>query len=175
MLGAQAIDAAFTSEYRRARDTAAVALGEGDTVPAAGESDAAAGSKLHTIPAGKPEMMFTAIDALKPGATALVVGHSNTVPAILAHYGAALRGADGKEIAMMPDDEYGALDAISAATGGRRSRGVAARASLRTLSPDGALSRSSLFNVGRETNSNSSRSRLRPRVLPRAFDMIGLR
>jgi phosphohistidine phosphatase SixA len=100
LLAPQGVDQAFASEYKRAQETAALAgaSGKGETPRAP-----------RVVPAADEKQLFAAIDTLPAGQTALVVGHSNTVPSILAHFGAALTGADGKPLAMMPDDEFGTL------------------------------------------------------------------
>jgi phosphohistidine phosphatase SixA len=97
LVAPQGVDQAFASEYKRALETAELACkGAKPAAPRA-------------IRAADEKQLFAAIDALPAGQTALVVGHSNTVPAVLAHYGAALVGADGKPLAMMPEDEFGTL------------------------------------------------------------------
>jgi phosphohistidine phosphatase SixA len=104
LLAPQHVGIALASEYHRAQETAALAI-----------ATQREGSKAapRTVPAGEPERLFAAIDALEPGATALVVGHSNTVPAILAHYGVPLVDEHGKAVAMLPDAEYGALFVVT--------------------------------------------------------------
>ncbi len=47
------------------------------------------------------------------GQTALVVGHSNTVPAVLAHYGVALHDEKGNAITTLPDEQYGTLFVVT--------------------------------------------------------------
>jgi phosphohistidine phosphatase SixA len=104
LLAPQTIDAAFCSEYKRAGETAAAVLGKagsgGEHAP-------------QTIKASEADHLFAAIDALHEGSTALVVGHSNTVPAVLAHYGVTLHDAKGSPVANLPDEEYGALFVVT--------------------------------------------------------------
>lgn len=71
--------ALFASEFHRTRDTLA---------PLA----AALGLAVESVPARDTAALVKRIDALPPGATAVVAGHSNTVPAILAALGAELPG-----------------------------------------------------------------------------------
>lgn len=73
LLADAGLTAVYTSEYRRTRDTAA---------PAA----AAAGVEPVVVPADDVEGLAVRLVAGGPGA-ALVVGHSNTVPGILAALG----------------------------------------------------------------------------------------
>jgi phosphohistidine phosphatase SixA len=103
LLAPQTIDAAFSSEYKRASETAAIAVshGKGPTVAP------------QTIKASEPDHLFAALDALKEGGTALVVGHSNTVPAVLAHYGVTLHDEKGNPVVNMPDDQYGSLFVVT--------------------------------------------------------------
>jgi broad specificity phosphatase PhoE len=89
---------AFTSEFKRAQETA---------------QQACATAERHVVSAGKPDELFAALDALAGGSVVLVVGHSNTTPAMLAHYGWKQMGADGKPVTAFPEDEFGALFAIT--------------------------------------------------------------
>jgi phosphohistidine phosphatase SixA len=97
LVAPQGVDLALASEYKRAQETAALAC------------KTAKPTAPRAVPAADEKQLYAAIDALPAGQTALVVGHSNTVPGVLAHYGAALTGADGKPMAMMPEDEFGTL------------------------------------------------------------------
>ncbi len=106
LLAPQTIDATFASEYKRAQETALLAIGR-----------VSPGSKEERLPqtikASEPERLFAAIDALQPGQTALVVGHSNTAPAVLAHYGLVLHDSRGKEITNLREDDYGSLFVVT--------------------------------------------------------------
>ena len=86
------LDAAYATQYRRTQLTAA---------PAAAQ----AGIKIQVRPvdaanaASYGPALARDLRALPPGSTALVVGHSNTVPAIVA----AIRG---QRAADMPETQY---------------------------------------------------------------------
>lgn len=81
--------ACLASEYRRTQDTIA---------PAA----AAAGVEVETIPAHDGAALLARLDALPGGSTALVAGHSNTVPTVIAALGV-------EEPVTIGHDEYGTL------------------------------------------------------------------
>jgi phosphohistidine phosphatase SixA len=104
LLAPQGVDTAFASEYKRAQETAASACSP--------KKDGKVRAP-RAVPAADANQLFAAIDALPAGQTALVVGHSNTVPSILAHYGVTLSGPDGKPLAMMPDEEFGTLFVVT--------------------------------------------------------------
>lgn len=71
--------ALLATEYHRTRDTLA---------PLA----TALGLTVESVPARDAAALVKRIDALPAGATVVVAGHSNTVPAILAQLGAELTG-----------------------------------------------------------------------------------
>lgn len=81
------VDAVFTSEMRRTRDTAAPLCRQRALKPTA-------------VNAGDTPALLSQLRALPKEAVALVVGHSNTVPEILAGLGV-------KEKVEIRDDEYG--------------------------------------------------------------------
>lgn len=83
------ITAIFTSEYRRTQDTAA---------PLAKRL----GVSVTIVPAKDTEGLIVKLRALAPGARALVVGHSNTVPAVAA-------GLTGAKVAELKDGDYDRL------------------------------------------------------------------
>ena len=85
MLRKAGIEAVFSSQTTR-------------TVQTAQPMAHVAGVEVQTYDPSKPEAMVAKVKALKGGAV-LVVGHSNTVPALVRMFG----GAPGTDIA---DDEY---------------------------------------------------------------------
>ena len=92
-LRSAAITHVFSSQYRRARETAQ---------PCAAEH----GVDVEVIPAQEPEELVVELRQLPPGSVALVVGHSNTVPLIAAQLGAPV-GAD------IPEEEFDRLYVIT--------------------------------------------------------------
>lgn len=86
------LDAAYATQFRRARDTAA---------PAAAAAGIAVA--LRPIDAGNARTyapdLAREIRALPAGSTVLVVGHSNTVPGLV-------RALSGQDAAAMPETEY---------------------------------------------------------------------
>lgn len=87
------ITAVFTTQARRTRDTAAVAAAQAGVTPQV-LAVARGGLAAH--------IDETAKRAKEAGGTVLVVGHSNTVPAIVAALG-------GPKLADMPECEYSRL------------------------------------------------------------------
>jgi broad specificity phosphatase PhoE len=86
MLADAGITAIFSSEFHRTQDTAA---------PLAERL----GIKVTIVPAKDIDALVARVRELKPGARALVVGHSNTIPA-------AASRLTGAKAAEMPDTEY---------------------------------------------------------------------
>ena len=92
----------FSSEYKRAQETAAPV--------------AKPGIELRTISAGKSDELYKEIDALPSGETALVVGHSNTVPQILAHLGVDLETKSQLgpvAVESLAEDDFGSLFVVT--------------------------------------------------------------
>jgi len=92
MLGDAGVVAIYTTEFRRTKDTAA---------PLA----AGTGVAAEVVPAREAEVLIEKIKAHKSGAV-LVVGHSNTVPAIVK--------ALGGSAVTMADNEYDSLYVVAA-------------------------------------------------------------
>lgn len=92
MLGDAGVVAIYTTEYRRTKDTA-------------GPLAARAGVAAEVIPAREAAALMGKIKAHKSG-TVVVVGHSNTVPAIIK----ALGGSEVK----VADDEYDSMYVVAA-------------------------------------------------------------
>ena len=88
-LGDAGITAIFTSEYNRTKDTAAP-LAERLGVP------------VTIVPAKDMDGLVAKLRALAPGARALVVGHSNTVPAVA-------QKLTGVKVADLTDADYDRL------------------------------------------------------------------
>ncbi len=105
------LDAAFATEFRRTRQTAAPAARaagiEVQVRPAAGTDPAAYGAALRDE-----------IRALPAGSTVLVVGHSNTIPALVQVF-------SGQSAADMPETEYDRYTVV--VLGGEAARVVTSR------------------------------------------------
>lgn len=87
----------FASEYERTRATLA---------PLAKALEL----ELVVVPASKPGELERALDALPEGSVALVAGHSNTIPDLVARLGAEARGlVTTNGVRMLPDDAYDRL------------------------------------------------------------------
>ena len=89
MLADAGVTAIFSSEFHRTQDTAA---------PLAERL----GIKVTIVPAKDIDALVARVRELKPGARALVVGHSNTVPA-------AASRLTGAKAADMPETEFDRL------------------------------------------------------------------
>jgi broad specificity phosphatase PhoE len=91
----------FASEFRRTHETLA---------PLAAEL----GLEVERVPAGELEALVAELSALAPGTTAVVAGHSNTVPALAARLGVTLPAleahADGARLA---EAEYDRLFVVT--------------------------------------------------------------
>ena len=90
MLADAGITAIFSSEFHRTQHTAAP------------PSRSGSGLKVTVVPAKDIDALVARVRELKPGARALVVGHSNTIPAVASR----LTGAKAAE---MPDSEFDRL------------------------------------------------------------------
>jgi phosphohistidine phosphatase SixA len=104
-LAGSPIDQVFVTEYRRTSETAAPPLQRARLHPtrvAVGERTVAAHARA----------VAAALDSLPAGSAVLVVGHSNTVPAIVA----AVSGG-GPVMPDLADDEYSTLFVISRSPG----------------------------------------------------------
>lgn len=99
------LDAAYATQYRRTQLTAAPAAGAAGIPVTVRPVDAANAASYGTD-------LARDLRALPPGSTALVVGHSNTVPAIVA----AISGQPALE---MPETEYDRYTVIVLDAGGR--------------------------------------------------------
>jgi phosphohistidine phosphatase SixA len=98
LVGPAGVRHVFSSEYKRAQETAAALKGPHVAV--------------HTIPAADEAFLFKALDEVPGGETALVIGHSNTVPAILGHFGYRFAAdVDGvtKPVDALAEDDFGSL------------------------------------------------------------------
>lgn len=85
------------SEYRRTRET---------LEPLA----ATLGLELERVPARELETLAHSLEATPPGATVVVAGHSNTIPALAARLGAQLADvADGGQGPTLDEAEYDRL------------------------------------------------------------------
>lgn len=95
------IDAVFTSELRRTKDTAAVLVRQRGITPV-------------VVKADDVKALVAQIQALPEDAVVLVVGHSNTVPSIIAALGVTDKVA-------IRDDEYGRVFVVTPTKSGRSS------------------------------------------------------
>lgn len=87
LLGQAGVTRLFASEYERTQATLA---------PLAG----ALGLTVETLPARETERLAETLRALPPGSVAVVAGHSNTVPAVVAALGGELKNlAEGGVLA----------------------------------------------------------------------------
>jgi phosphohistidine phosphatase SixA len=84
------------SEYRRTQETLA---------PLA----AALELELERAPAGELEQLALSLLAMPPGATVVVAGHSNTVPALAARLGAPLAGVGSADRPALDEAEFDRL------------------------------------------------------------------
>lgn len=101
MFAASGVTHLFASEFHRTQDTLA---------PLA----APAKLKVEAVPGAKTADLLHALDALPAGSIAVVAGHSNTVPAIAAHYGVALSGLEkSAQGEMMPESAFDRLYVIT--------------------------------------------------------------
>lgn len=82
----------------------------------------ASGKKIEVFPGAKTKDLCAALDALPGGAVVVVAGHSNTIPAVAAHFGLALAGleptANGP---LIPENAYDRLYAITLPSKGSQS------------------------------------------------------
>jgi broad specificity phosphatase PhoE len=99
------IQAIYTTQYQRTRDTAAPLARLLGLSPVIVETSGAAADHGHAVAAK--------VLAQEPGRTSLVVGHSNTVPAIV-------RGLGATDTGSIPDDEYHNLFIVQIAGSGVR-------------------------------------------------------
>ncbi len=101
MFAASGVTHLFASEYHRTQDTLA---------PLAERAQ----KKVEVTPGAKTADLLKALDALPGGSIAVVAGHSNTVPAIAAHYGVLLAGtvksAQGE---VLPEDAFDRIYVIT--------------------------------------------------------------
>jgi len=72
---------------------------------------AARGLETTTIPAGENERQVAALRALTPGSVAVVAGHSNTVPQLVAALGGQMNGLveDPQYGKLIPHEDYGRM------------------------------------------------------------------
>ncbi|MBK7876402.1 MAG: histidine phosphatase family protein [Planctomycetes bacterium] len=91
----------FASEYKRTRETLA---------PLA----ARLGVEVRVVSAAKPDELVRALDALPAGSVAVVAGHSNTVPDLVARLGGELGGLVGTGAnRALPDDAFDRLVVVT--------------------------------------------------------------
>lgn len=97
-LADSAVTHLFSSEALRSRETVA---------PLA----AARKLEVTTIPAGETERLVAALRDLPPGSVAVVAGHSNTVPRLVAALGGKMDGLvdDPQHGKLIPHEDYGRL------------------------------------------------------------------
>jgi len=100
LLADAGITAIFTSEFKRTQDTAA---------PLAKRL----GLTVTVVPGKDLDALLSRVRALAPGGRALIVGHSNTVPALA-------RRLTGVKVAELTDADY---DRLYVATSGKEGQG----------------------------------------------------
>jgi broad specificity phosphatase PhoE len=98
------VDAVIVTQYRRTRETAEHVLAARGLTPIVVK----AGDDL----AAHVKAVTDAVRAQPPGATILVVGHSNTIPAVIGALG-------GPELGDLCDDEYATLFVLDLPAKGR--------------------------------------------------------
>lgn len=99
---------AFATEYQRTQQTIAPLT-------------VAAGVRVQIVPARSPEALLSALESLPRSSTAIVSGHSNTVPALLEK----LTGGQTK--LKLEDSEYDRLFIVTQWGPGRASRAIELR------------------------------------------------
>ena len=94
LLSSAAVTHLFSSEYRRTRDT---------LKPLAEQT----GLEVQVVPAGEGEAQAKALKDLPSGSVAVVVGHSNTVPALVESVGGTMERVKDTEYGrMFEEDDY---------------------------------------------------------------------
>jgi hypothetical protein len=94
LFGAAGVTHLHATEFHRTQDTLA---------PLA----ALAKKEVVVTPGAKTAELLKALDALPGGAIAVVAGHSNTVPAIAAHFGVTLAGTEKTaQGVMLPESSF---------------------------------------------------------------------
>ncbi|MBL8861536.1 MAG: histidine phosphatase family protein [Planctomycetes bacterium] len=115
----------FTSELARTRETL-------------GPLSEALGIAPEPLPAAQPAATLAALDALPPGAVAVVCGHSNTVPRIASLLGVELAGlVEERGARLLPDEAYDRLYVVT-----RPASGPPSVVELRYGGPSGATASS---------------------------------
>lgn len=102
LLAAAGVTHLFSSEYRRTRDTLA---------PFAERLSL----EIEAHPARERDALAATLRALPPGSVALVAGHSNTVPALVAALGGTIEGLEQHPThgPLLGHDEHGRLFATT--------------------------------------------------------------
>ncbi len=98
LLGDAGVTAIFTSQFKRTIETGAPLASRAGVTPS-------------VIGAGKNDELATAIRALPPGSRALVVSHSNLVPAIV-------EKLSGEKVGELTDLDYDRIYVVTLAPGG---------------------------------------------------------
>jgi len=106
LLGETRVTHVWTSEFKRTKDTASAVAAKFQLAPA-------------EVPARDPLALAARLKELAPGSISLVVGHSNTLPAVAKALGAPLSNlANGTDLR---DDEYDRFAVITLAREGEDS------------------------------------------------------
>ncbi|QDU68399.1 histidine phosphatase family protein [Engelhardtia mirabilis] len=102
MLGHSGVSHVFASEFQRTQLTVA---------PLAAATDL----EVQVISAREPAAQVAAIEALPGGSVAVVAGHSNTVPGLVAALGGEIEGLEQHERygPMLADDQYDRLFVVT--------------------------------------------------------------
>jgi len=100
LLGSAGVTHLFASEYQRTRQTL-LPLAE------------AAGHDVHVVPARDPRALISALDNLPRNSVAVVAGHSNTVPALVAALAPAAPLVRKPEALALSEDDYDRLYVIT--------------------------------------------------------------
>lgn len=109
LLGHAGVEHAFASEYRRTQETLAPLAEAGEL-------------SLRELPAGDPQPWLAALEALPPGAVAVVAGHSNTIPTLVHSLGGAIAGLEEhpRYGPVLGHDEYDRLFVVHLPPAGAR-------------------------------------------------------
>jgi phosphohistidine phosphatase SixA len=100
MLGSAGVTHLFATEYKRTRQTLAP-LGE------------AVGVDVHVVPAREPKALLSALESLPRNSVAVVAGHSNTVPGLVAALAPASSLAKEPASLALEDDDYDRLFVVT--------------------------------------------------------------
>jgi len=99
---------------------------------------AARGLETKTIPAGENERQVAALRELPPGSVAVVAGHSNTVPQLVAALGGEMSGLveDPKYGKLIPHEDYGRMVVVVLGADGKRVTTIELRYGAPPAKPD---------------------------------------